>query len=152
MLVENPVDNFRVDKAAQLKHAKALLREAPDDVRKGVGAVLAWLDDAFEQLYRVKANMISAAISERTELKRADNGPALCSNCLRLMTETDEQLTDYIELVVREARNLSWPEDVCRSKLRNALHPGDRIAELGYGRMRVIRPDGFSFWVFQRES
>jgi hypothetical protein len=155
-----PADKFRENKAARIVHAKNRLRtmvylasaRERSVCASEVEAIFDELDDMVEQTIRVKADVISAAIDGRAQARAAQRQPAVCSSCMKLLTDTEADLEEYIELAVRQACNFSWSVDVCRAKLRAAMKPGDRIALLGYGRVTIVKPDGTSFVVYQRDS
>jgi hypothetical protein len=150
-----PAEDFRANKAARIAHAKTRLDLTTATASRAqralyveeVKAILDELDDMVEQAIRVKAEMISAAID-----RRAQSQPAICSSCNRLLTESEADLFEYIELVAAQAAQMGWPADLCRAKLRAAMKCGDRVTMLGYGRVTIVKPDGTGFVVFQRES
>jgi hypothetical protein len=150
-----PAEAFRAKKAAQIDRVNALLRKivtrspkSADDAN-GIVAVVNELNEMVEQTMKVKADMISAAINSRAT---AQSQPGICSTCVRLMTESETDLAEYIDLVAQQASQMGWPADLCRAKLRTAMKPGDRLSLLGYGRAQIVRPDGSSFVVYQRDS
>jgi hypothetical protein len=151
-------EEFRANKAAQIARAKRLLQvivASPSRAERVQSAneieeLIGELDAMVEQVVHVKAGAISAAISQAQN--QTQRQPAVCSTCLKLLTESESELADYIELVVRQARAASWPEDACRAKLRAAMRPGDRVGAVWLGRIVIVRPDGRTAEVYQRES
>jgi len=153
-----PAEEFRADKAARIKRATSLLdamgashsRLERAGHASELKAILNGLDVTIEQVLQVKSDAISAAIDRRA-LAESQRQPAVCSTCLKLLTESESDLAEYIDLVVQQAAG-NWQADVCRAKLRAAMKPGDRVSMLGYGRLTIVRPDGTGFVVYQRES
>ena len=155
-----PAEEFRASKAALIERAKTLLDEIVASSsrleRAGYASELRvtfdQLDATIEQVLQVKSDAISAAIDRRAHAEN-QRQPAVCSTCLKLLTECQSDLLEYIELVAQQAASgACWPADVCRAKLRAAMKPGDRVSMLGYGRLTIVRPDGTGFVVYQRES
>jgi len=78
--------------------------------------------------------------------------PRLCSQCLRFLTMTAEQLEEYIVLIAKQATRVSWPQEIAERKLRSVMQCGDRVEWVGYGALTVRRTNGEMFSVYQRDS
>src|SRR5690348_11356600 len=109
-----PAQEFRANKAARIKHAKNRLdaivagssRLERSAYASELKAIFDELDDMIEQVIQVKSDAISAAIDRRAHAE-SQRQPAICSTCVKLLTESESDLADYIELVAQQACNLS---------------------------------------------
>lgn len=78
--------------------------------------------------------------------------PQLCTQCLRFLTMTPEQLGAYIALIAKQAVQVAWPEEITRERLAGAMKCGDQVVWIGVGCITVRRADGSFIAVYLRDS
>jgi hypothetical protein len=103
----------------------------------------AQLKEAIEQLIERGEDEVREYLAEQ---------PTLCNHCLRTLTMTTEQLAAHIDSAAKAASWAGWSEDQFKTKMRQALAPGDRIEFVGPGAVTVLRKDGATITIWRRES